>query len=150
MLEGHKDCSKFLEGQVGNLLLTPANLCPFSQNILLNELESVVTSEENDKLALCPTKHEVHEVIKNSNQNAAPGVDGIPMSVYSACWDSLGDSLSELAVAIHQGDELPQSMRTSMMVFGSKPKKANSINPKDKRRISLLNSAIQVTRKQNS
>ena len=31
------------------------------------------------------------------------------------------------------------SIKTAMMVLGSKPKKANSVNPGDKKRISLLN-----------
>ena len=35
-------------------------------------------------------------------------------------------------------------MRTSVMVFGSKPKKLNSLKPSDKRRISLLNSDFKI------
>ena len=35
-------------------------------------------------------------------------------------------------------------MKTSLMVFGSKPKKANSLLPEDKRKISLLNSDFKV------
>ena len=86
-----------------------------------------------------PTKAEVLGVLKSSNLNAAPGLDGISSLVYYTCWDSLGDALTDIAVARHLGSQLPASLRTSMMVFGSKPKKGQSINPKDKRRISLLN-----------
>ena len=46
--------------------------------------------------------------------------------------------------AIFDGQDLQLSMRTSLMVFGSKPKKPNSILPKDKRRISLLNCDFKV------
>ena len=46
--------------------------------------------------------------------------------------------------AVHQGQKLGFSMRTSLMVFGNKPKKAGSLLPKDKRRISLLNSDFKV------
>ena len=35
-------------------------------------------------------------------------------------------------------------MVTSLMVFGTKPKKPNSILPKDKRRISLLNADFKI------
>ena len=35
-------------------------------------------------------------------------------------------------------------MKTSLMVFGSKPKKLNSLKPGDKRRISLLNSDFKI------
>ena len=39
---------------------------------------------------------------------------------------------------------LPPSMRTSLMVFGAKPKKASSILPRDKRKISLLNADFKI------
>ena len=35
-------------------------------------------------------------------------------------------------------------MRTALMVFGTKPKKANSLKPGDKRRISLLNPDFKI------
>ena len=47
-------------------------------------------------------------------------------------------------IAIFNCQELQPSMKTSLMVFGSKPKKPNSLLPKDKRRISLLNSDFKV------
>ena len=79
------------------------------------------------------------ETLNDANLQAEPGTDGITSLFYKVCWDSVGDALTEVARAIHLGEKLPTSMRTSMMVFGAKPKKAKSINPKDKRRISLLN-----------
>ena len=39
---------------------------------------------------------------------------------------------------------LTPSLRTSLMVFGTKPKKPNSLLPQDKRRISLLNSDFKT------
>ena len=45
---------------------------------------------------------------------------------------------------IFDGKELPPSLRTSLMVFGAKPKKPGSILAKDKRRISLLNSDFKI------
>jgi hypothetical protein len=45
---------------------------------------------------------------------------------------------------INAGKNLQKSMRTSLMVFGSKPKKASSILPGDKRKISLLNTDFKV------
>ena len=47
-------------------------------------------------------------------------------------------------IAIFHCQELQPSMKTSLMVFGSKPKKPNSLLPKDKRRISLLNCDFKV------
>ena len=56
----------------------------------------------------------------------------------------LGVSLTEVMTSIHNGHELSSSQRTSLMVFGSKPKKPNSIKPRDKRKISLLNADFKV------
>ena len=139
LLVGHDLCAGHLENLVEDLLSSPPNLNISAQQILLNELHGDVTEDENFMLNKLPTKEEVLSVIKSSNIHAAPGNDGITMLVYKTCWDFLGDALTDLAVAMHNAEPLPISMRTSMMVFGSKPKKAQSILPKDKRRISLLN-----------
>ena len=45
---------------------------------------------------------------------------------------------------VFQCKPLTPSLRTSLMVFGTKPKKPNSILPQDKRRISLLNSDFKT------
>ena len=64
--------------------------------------------------------------------------------MYKLCWDCMGDALTAIAQAKHEGEKLPASMRTALMVFGTKPKKANSLKPSDKRRISLLNSDFKL------
>ena len=47
-------------------------------------------------------------------------------------------------MSIHEGHQPTASQRTSLMVFGSKPKKPSSIKPGDKRKISLLNSDFKI------
>ena len=74
-----------------------------------------------------PTLGDVKEVLAKSNLQAAPGCDGITGLLYYACWDILGESLTEVMKAIHEGNQPTVSQRTSLMVFGSKPKKPNSI-----------------------
>ena len=91
-----------------------------------------------------PNLDEVKKVLSKSNLYAAPGTDGIPSLLYSRCWDVMGTPLTEVAQAIHRDGIPTPSMRTSLMVFGSKPKKPNSIKPSDKRRISLLNSDFKI------
>ena len=88
-------------------------------------------------LCKLPTKQDVKEVLSYSNLHAAPGSDGITSYMYNECWDVLGDSLTEVMQAT-------LSQRTSLMVFGVKPKKPTSIKPQDKRKISLLNSDFKV------
>ena len=46
--------------------------------------------------------------------------------------------------AINEGNQPTVSQRTSLMVFGAKPKKPTSLKPSDKRKISLLNSDFKI------
>ena len=91
-----------------------------------------------------PTKEEVWKTLSESILNASPGSEGIPSLAYKECWSVLGDALTEVMIAIFNLEPLQPSMRTSLMVFGSKPKKPNSLLPKDKRRISLLNCDYKI------
>ena len=79
-------------------------------------------------------------VLFESNLNAASGTDSITSLLYKGHWVLLGDSLREVVSAIHDGEIPTVSQRTSVMVYESIPKNLNSLNSKDKRRISLLNS----------
>ena len=56
----------------------------------------------------------------------------------------MGGALTEVIQEIHGGGAPTKSMRTCLMVFGSKPKKMKSLKPGDKRRISLLNSDFKA------
>ena len=140
VISGHGECAAFLEQLVEDLLLNPAQLDPDAQQTLLAEVDRVFTEEDIKMFLTPPSKQDVWETICSSNLNAAPGSDGIPSLAYKECWPVLGDPLTEVMLAIHNREQLPLSMRISLMVFGAKPKKTNSILPKDKRRISLLNS----------
>ena len=48
--------------------------------------------------------------------------------------------------AVFRGQQPTASQRTSLMVFGTKPKKKNSLKAADKRKISLLNSDLKLLR----
>ena len=138
-VEGHDACANYLENLVSDLLLQPAVLEKLSQDALLAEIDTVVTEADNAMLKTTPTKAEVLEALKAANHQAAPGTDGITSLVYRVCWDYLGDALTAVVQSVFQGESLPVSMRTTMMIFGAKPKKPKSLKPGDKRRISQLN-----------
>ena len=144
LLEGHSACAGLLEQAVGELLLHPVELDLAAQTCLLNEVESVFTEADNLMLSAPATKQEVKDAIAASNLHASPGTDGITSLLYNTCWDIIGDPLTEVIQAIHEGNQPTVSQRTSLMVFGSKPKKPNSIKPSDKRKISLLNSDFKI------
>ena len=91
-----------------------------------------------------PDKKEVKESVWSANLNAAPGTDGLTTFLYYHCWNIFGDSLTEVVQSLHQGHPPTLSQRTSLMVFGNKPKKPNSKKPSDKRKLSLLNSDFKV------
>ena len=144
ILEGHVQCAQYLEQTVADLLLHPAQLDAAAQEALLQEVLPVFSTKDNTMLLKKPDKDEVKKSVLSSNLHAAPGSDGITTYLYQQCWDTLGEPLTEVAQAIHQGQNPTLSQRTSLMVFGSKPKKPKSIIPSDKRRLSLLNSDFKV------
>ena len=102
------------------------------------------TPSDNQLLCKTVTKKEVKDTLNHANLHAAPGSDGLTSYLYHECWDLLGDSLTEVAKAIHAGGHPTTSQRTSLMVFGTKPKKSKSLKPSDKRKISLLNSDFKL------
>ena len=141
---GHEECSKYLEDLVGQLLLHPAQLDTLAQEELLREVEPVFSASDNAMITKAPTKEEVKDSVSNSNLHAAPGTDGLTSFFYHSGWDVMGDSLTEVSKAIHGGQPPTSSQRTSLMVFGCKPKKPKSTKPGDKRKISLLNSDFKT------
>ena len=145
VLEGHSACASYLEEAVGDLLLHPAALCDSSQETLLKEVRVVFTDKDNDLLLKEVTKEEVKNSLMTANMDAAPGTDSLTNLVYKECWGILGDSLTEIAQAVLNGEKPTRSQRTSLMVYGNKANKPpNSPDPKHKRRISLLNSDFKI------
>ena len=144
IIEGHKACSAYLEDSVAQLLHHPPVLDAAAQDHLLAEVEPVFTAADNALLCKVPTKKEVGITLSEANLHAAPGCDGLTSFLYKECWDMLGDSLTEVVQAVHKGEQPTRTQRTSLMVFGTKPKKPKSIKPSDKRKISLLNADFKI------
>ena len=144
LVEGHRNCSNYLQNAMADLLENPAVLDSAAQDLLLAGVEKCFTEEDNKMLVAKPTKTEVEESVNSSNMHAAPGTDGITSFVYKECFHILGDALTEVAQAVFGGEQPTKSQRTSLMLCCSKPGKAQSLKPKDKRRLSLLNSDFKV------
>ena len=138
-LEGHQACADYLEQTVEELLLHPVQLSQSAQDALLAEVDPVFTEADNELLLKQTSKEEILDTLSASNQHAAPGTDGLTSFFYKQCFSIIGESLTDVVSAVFSGDKPTLSQRTSKMVFGSKPKKASSKKPGDKRRISLLN-----------
>ena len=144
IVEGHEACAAYLEHTVEDLLLHPARLDYQAQQALLAEVVPVFTAEDNKKMLTPPTNADVLETVQSSSLHAAPGTDGLPSLLYKECWPVLGSALSDVMRGVFSGQKLERSMRTSLMVFGSKPKKPSSIITGDKKKISLLNSDFKT------
>ena len=117
-LYGH-DCAAFLKDSVAELLHHPAELD-------VANVQPVFTAADNLLMTKKPEKDEVKESVWSANLHAAPGTDGLTTFLYYHCWDILGDALTDVVQAIHEGQHPTKSQRTSLMVFGNKPKKPNS------------------------
>ena len=144
LIEGHKACSEHLQRVISTLLQNPADLDKVAQNILLAEVDTQFTTEDNNMLAAEPTKDEVKASIDSSNLHAAPGTDGITSYLYKDCFDILGDAVTDVVRAVFLGQQPTTSQRTSLMVCTSKPGKEKSLKVKDKRRLSLLNADFKI------
>ena len=112
MLEGHAACSTYLQGQVRELLGSPAVLCREAQAVLLKEVEEVFTEEDNEMLEKMPTKEEVSEALKEANHSSAPGTDGLTFLLYNVHWDILGDAIYDMITAIWDGAALSTSQHS--------------------------------------
>ena len=144
LLQGHDECSSYLESTVRDLVGSESELNCEAQYFLLGHVTKVFRVEDNAMLEAEPTKNELYETLRLSNLNAAAGSDGITGIVYKECWDSLGDSILDVCKAIFSGSSLSTSMRTVRMNFCPKPKKPYSTKPGDKRRISVLNCDFKI------
>ena len=143
-IKGHEAVQAHLEASVEKLLNEAEPLCPRAQESLLKLIPKTVDAELNSKLLKKPTKGEMYRILKKANFRGAPGLDGIPACVYKECWSFLGDYILELAEAVFEEIELPQIMKTSIMVFLRKPGKPPPLTEAKIRKISLLNCDLKL------
>ena len=96
IIVGQKECHEYLEKEVKDILSSHHHEDEEATNDLLKEVDVCVTEEDNTMLKKIPDENEVKEVIRNSNLQSAPGRDGIPVLLYSVCWDIIGESMMEM------------------------------------------------------
>ena len=84
-------------------------------------------------------KSELKKALKKLRTKASPGLDSIPSSLYLKLFDLFAPLMLEVFNEIIKGQSPPPaSMRTSIVQYLTKPKKAKSIKLSDKRKISVL------------
>ena len=82
--------------------------------------------------------NELKNALKQLRAAASPGLDSIPSTLYLKLFDLLGPHMCQVFNNILHGEQPSHTMRTSIVQFLTKPKKAGSIKLEDKRKISVL------------
>ena len=144
IIEGHDKCAKFLNNEVASLFGKEVELDEEAQEELLDEVEPVFTPDDNEMLQAEISDEEVKMSLHRSNKKASPGCDGLTYLVYEQCWGSLGKHLCEVIREVVRVGTPSVSMQHSLLVFSPKPGKGASLLPRDKRRLSMLQSDWKV------
>lgn len=97
-----------------------------------------ISESENALLTKDVSRSELKKALKKLRSKASPGLDGIPSGLYVRMFDLFAPLLLEVFNDIIHGQPPPASMRTSIVQYLNKPKKAKSIKLSDKRKISIL------------
>ena len=92
-----------------------------------------------------PFEEEICKVVSNMNGDKAPGPDGFPMTFYHACWPILrGDVMAVFSEFYEYGSFVRSLNATFLLLI---PKKANAVEVKDFRPISLVGSMYKILAK---
>ena len=144
LVEGHKNCASVLQEEARALLDNPSILDSEAQEELLSFVDVVFTEADNKFLDMPISDEDVKASLLSANRNSSPGSDGLTYLTYLACWDSLGQHLSDVIREIVKVGKLPESMKNSFLVFSPKINKENSTRIKDKRKLSLLQTDFKI------
>ena len=124
-----------LEKSMSHIFKLDHESCEKLFSFQVPQITASMDEEVNRKI----TMTELKKALNQLNSNAAPGVDGIPSTLYVKLNELFAPVMLEVFNYIIQGGgKPPETMRTSTVQFLSKPKKANSIKLTDKRKISVL------------
>jgi len=115
---------------------------PPASSPFLDELQSVVTPEDNDALLAPITKEELHAALLSSPRHKSPGDDGLTAEFYIASYEILEEDM--LAVFNHMLEHrtVSRSHKTGVMVLVPKiarPEKIGHLRP-----VTLLNTDGKV------
>ena len=94
------------------------------KKILLNELVTVFTKEDNNFIMKIPTKLEIDKIIQSSNHHAALGSDGITNYFYHKLFHIIGETLFEVYLCVFDCNELTESMYLGLVCYCRKLKES--------------------------
>ncbi len=106
---------------------------------------SSISPEEASWLERPFEEEEICKVVSNMNGDKAPGLDGFPMSFYHACWPILRSDVLAVFSEFHEYGSFVRSLNATFLSLI--PKKANAVEVKDYRPISLVGSVYKILAK---
>jgi hypothetical protein len=90
-------------------------------------------------------EHEVLEVVREMNGNKAPGPDGFSMAFFQQCWGVLKKDIMAVFSEFHNSHQFERSLNATFISLI--PKKADALEVKDFRPISLVGGVYKIISK---
>ena len=115
------------------------------QDWLLDQLDSTLTSEDQEKCEGILTLSECYEALSEMSTNKSPGADGLPVEFYRRFWSSLGHDLVEVLNYSYEHGQLSDSQKQGIIRLLYK--KDDPLLLKNWRPISLLNTDYKICTK---
>ena len=115
------------------------------QDWLLNQMDSTLTSEDQEKCEGAFTLSECYEALSQMQTNKSPGADGFPVEFYRRFWSSLGNDLVEVLNYSYEHGQLSDSQKQGIIRLLYK--KDDPLLLKNWHPISLLNTDYKICTK---
>ena len=115
------------------------------QDWLLNQMDSTLTSEDQEKCEGAFTLSECYEALSQMQTNKSPGADGFPVEFYRRFWSSLGNDLVEVLNYSYEHGQLSDSQKQGIIRLLYK--KDDLLLLKNWHPISLLNTDYKICTK---
>ena len=115
------------------------------QDWLLNQMDSTLTSEDQEKCEGAFTLSECYEALSQMQTNKSPGADGFPVEFYRRFWSSLGNDLVEVLNYSYEHGQLSDSQKEGIIRLLYK--KDDPLLLKNWHPISLLNTDYKICTK---
>ena len=115
------------------------------QDWLLNQLDTTLTSENQEKCEGALALSKCSEALSQMQTNKSPGADGFPVEFYRHFWGSLGQDLVELLNYSYEHGQLSDSQKQGIIRLLYK--KDDPLLLKNWRLISLLNTDYKICTK---
>ena len=131
------------------------HICSFYRNLYMEEFHcrpmldglyfQALQGEDASWLERPFQEDEMTGVVRNMNGDKSPSPDGFPMSFFHACWQVIKSDLMAVFDEFYASGSFERSLNATFLTLI--PKKANAVEVRDFRPISLLGSVYKIVAK---